>query len=137
MEAYIYVKSIPTHVYKLVDQEYHKNLTIQKKKVEDKYPPKYTTNELQALVQSKGIRYGIIEQSIEDVSSQHNAEDVLIARGLQTQDDIPDEVQVLFKESEELKEYEETNNKVDYRNRFSIANVKVGIHGANSTRYNW
>lgn len=126
MEAYINVKSIPTHVYKLVEQEYHKNLTIQKQKVEDKYPPKYTTNELRALVQSKGIRYGIIEQSIEDISNKHNAEDVLIAKGLQTQDDIPDEVQVLFKESEELKGYEDTNNKVDYRNRFSIANAKVG-----------
>ena len=41
MEAYINIKSISKHVYKLVDQEYHKNLTLIKKKVSDKYPPKY------------------------------------------------------------------------------------------------
>lgn len=126
MEVYINVRSIPVHVYKLANQEYHKNLTLEKKKVEDKYPPKYTSNEIQGLLQSKGIRYGIIKQAIEEVCSQHNVENLLIAKGLPAQDDIADEIQVLFKESEELKEFEDTNNKVDYRKRFLIANVKNG-----------
>ncbi|MDR3593962.1 FapA family protein [Clostridium sp.] len=126
MEAYVNVRAIPVHVYKLLDKGYHKNLTLEKKKVEDKYPPKYTSNELQELLQSKGIRYGIIKQAIEDASGQYNAEDVLVAKGLPAQDDISDEIQVLFKESEELKEYEDTNNKVDFRKRFLIANVKAG-----------
>jgi uncharacterized protein (DUF342 family) len=126
MEAYVNVRAIPVHVYKLLDKGYHKNLTLEKKKVEDKYPPKYTANELQELLQSKGIRYGIIKQAIEDASGQYNVEDVLVAKGLPAQDDISDEIQVLFKESEELKEYEDTNNKVDFRKRFLIANVKAG-----------
>lgn len=126
MEAYINVRSIPAHSYKLKDQEYKKNLTLEKKKVEEKYPPKYTSSEIQGLLQSKGIRYGIIKEAIEEVCGQHNVEKLLIAKGLPVKDDISDEIQVLFKESEELKEFEDANNNVDYRKRFLIANVKSG-----------
>ncbi len=126
MEAYINIRSIPAYSYKLKDKECKKNLTLEKKKVEEKYPPKYTSSEIQELLQSKGIRYGIIKEAIEEVCGQHNVEKLLIAKGLPVKDDISDEIQVLFKESEELKEFEDANNNVDYRNRFLIANVKSG-----------
>lgn len=126
MEAYINLRSIPARIYKLVNQEYHKNLTLEKKKVEDKYPSKYNEHEIQELLKSKGIRSGIIKEAIEEVCEKHNVENLLIAKGVPAQDDISDEIQVLFKEHEEVKEAEDTNNKVDYRKRFLIANVKSG-----------
>jgi uncharacterized protein (DUF342 family) len=135
MEAYLSIKSNPVHIYKLVEQGYRKNLVIQKKRVEDKHPAKYTVNELRALLQNKGIRYGIINDALEEACQVHHVEDLLVAKGMPAQDDIPDEIQVLFKESEELKGYEETSDKIDFRNRFSIANAVVGdvigriIHG--------
>ncbi|WP_160687344.1 flagellar assembly protein A [Clostridium sp. C2-6-12] len=134
MEAYINIKSTPIHIYELVDQGYRKNLTLTKKKVGDKYPPKYTKGEINDLLAQKGIRYGILKEEIDEITEKHEVINRLIAKGVPVVDDVPDEIQLLFKESEEL-HYVDTEEKVDYRNRFLIANAKVGdvigkiIHG--------
>jgi uncharacterized protein (DUF342 family) len=125
MEAYINIRFTPKHKYELVDQEYQKNLILVKRKVSDEYLPKYTVSELNDLLKSKGIRYGIMSGELEIISNEYKVENKLVAKGLPVQDDIPDEIHVLFKESEEL-DYEDTSEKVDYRNRFSIANANVG-----------
>lgn len=126
MEAYITIKYIPSHSYELVDHGYHKNLVLSKKKNSDKYPPKYTMAEIRELINSKGIRFGIIEEELEVICSEYGADNVLIARGLPAKDDISDEIQVLFKELEEVIDYEDSEERVDYRNRFSIANANIG-----------
>ncbi len=126
MEAYITIKYVPSHTYELIDQGYHKNLILSKKKNSEKYPPKYTVAEIKELLQSKGIRFGIIEEELEVICSEYGADNVLIAKGLPAKDDISDEIQVLFKESEEVLDYEDTNERVDYRNRFLIANANIG-----------
>lgn len=126
MEAYINIKSIPENIYKLADQEYHKNLTLTKKKVGNKYPSTYTLKELKELLKSKGIRYGIIEEKLDEICRKHEVDNELIAKGLPAQDDIPDEIQILFKDSDELIKHDDPKENVDYRNRYSISNVKVG-----------
>lgn len=126
MEAYITIKYVPSHAYELIDQGYHKNLILSKKKNSEKYPPKYTVAEIKELLQSKGIRFGIIQEELEVICSEYGADNVLIAKGLPAKDDISDEIQVLFKELEEVLDYEDTNERVDYRNRFLIANANIG-----------
>ncbi len=126
MEAHINIRSIPAHIYELVDQEYHKNLTLIKKKVSDKYAPRYTLRELKELLQSKGIRYGILEEELDSICNEYEVNNRLIAKGLPVQDDVPDEIVNLFKESEELINYKDSDEKVNYRNRYSISNVKIG-----------
>lgn len=125
MEAYINIKVTPGHKFELANQEYHKNLTLVKKKVQDKYPQKFTLEELKELLKSKGIRHGIVEEELESICNGYEVNNVLVAKGLPVQDDIPDEIKLLFNQSKELK-YEESDEKVDYRNRFLIANVSVG-----------
>lgn len=126
MEAYITIKYVPSHTYELIDQGYHKNLILSKKKNSEKYPPKYTVAEIKELLQSKGVRFGIIEEELDVICSEYGADNVLIAKGLPAKDDISDEIQVLFKELEEAIDYEDTNERVDYRNRFLIANANIG-----------
>lgn len=126
MKAYINIKSIPQHIYELADQEYKKNLTLVKKKTGDKYPPKYTLKELKELLQSKGIRYGILEDELKGICNEYEVRERLVAQGLPVQDDIPDEIQLSFKESEELIEHEDSDEKIDYRNKYHIANVSIG-----------
>ncbi|OOM77904.1 hypothetical protein CLPUN_20770 [Clostridium puniceum] len=125
MEVYVNVKSTPIHIYELEDQEYSKKLTLTKKKVGDKHPPKYTLKELSDLLASKGVRYGIIKEELQIISEEYEAFNKLVAKGLPVIDDVSDEIQLLFKESEEL-HYKDTEEKVDYRNRFLIANAKAG-----------
>lgn len=126
MEAYINIKSAPIHIYELAEQGYKKNLTLTKKKVGDKYPPKYTEREIIDLLASKGVRNGIIKEELETISGEYEVVNRLIAKGVPVIDDVPDQIQLSFNESEELIHYQDTETKVDYRNRFLIANVKVG-----------
>lgn len=125
MEAYINIKSTPIHVYELESQGYRKNLTLAKKKIGDKHPPKYTQKELIDLLANKGVRYGVLKEELEVISEEYEAFNKLIAKGLPVIDDVPDEIQLLFKESEEL-HYKDSEAKIDYRNRFLIANAKAG-----------
>lgn len=127
MEAYIDIKYDPGQIYNLIDQEFQKDLIFKKKNVDNKYPPKYILEELKKLLEDKGIKYGIInEKELEAICSETYVEHRLIAKGLPTIDDIPDEIKALFKESEELVSYNDSDERVDYRNRFVIANVKAG-----------
>lgn len=125
MEAYINIKYTPIHMYELVNQGYRKNLTLTKKKAGDKYPAKYTKGEINDLLASKGVRFGIIKEEIDNISEEYEVINRLVAKGMPVEDDVPDEIQLLFKESEEL-HYIDTEETVDYRNRFLIANAKAG-----------
>lgn len=126
VEAYINIKYIPQNIYELADQEYHKSLTLIKKKIDEKYPPKYTLKELKELLKSKGICYGIIEEELKEICNEYQVNNRLVARALPPQDDIPDEIQTLFKESEELIKYNDSDEKIDYRKKYLISNVSIG-----------
>lgn len=125
MEAYITTKCIPQKIYKLEDQEYCKNLFLNKVKVSEKYPTNYKVSELEEILKSKGIRYGIIIEELQNICNEHNITNKLIAKGKMPKDDIPDEIKLRFKDSNELINYD-SDKKVDYRNRYFIANVKSG-----------
>ena len=126
MEAYINISSVSQHKYELVNQGYHKNLTLIKKNVGEKYPQQYTPSELKELLQSKGIRYGIIEEELNNICKEHQVNNKLIAKGLPVQNDISDEIQTLFNDAEELIQHTDSEQKVDYRNRYSISNANIG-----------
>ena len=96
MEAYININSVPEHVYELIDQGYHKNLTIAKKKVGDRYPPKCTLKELKEVLKSKGIKYGIMEDELNKICDEYQVNNKLIAKGLEAQDDISDEIKTFI-----------------------------------------
>lgn len=126
MEAYVNIKYTPVGVYELENQGYKKNLILTKKKVNHKYPNKYTQKEISDLLTSKGVRYGIIKEELETICEEYEVVNRLIAKGVPVVDDVPDKIELYFNESEELIHYKDTEKKVDYRNRFLIANVKIG-----------
>ena len=96
MEAYINIKDNPIHIYELANQECHKIWTCKEKRG-NKYPPKYTSKEIQELLINKGVRYGIIEEKLNSIGDEYEVVNKLISKGLQVIDDIPDEVKVLWK----------------------------------------
>lgn len=125
MEAYITTKFNPEKIYKLEDQEYCENLSLKKVKVSEKYPPKYKVSEIEEILKSKGIRYGIIKEELKSICNEYNITNKLIAKGKMPEDDIPDEIKLGFKDCNELIDYD-PNKKIDHRNRYFIANVKLG-----------
>ena len=125
MEAYVTMKYKPQIIYKLLDQEYCKNLTLKKVKISEKYPPHYKVDELEEILKSKGIRYGILKEELKAICSEYDIDNKLIARGKMVKDDISDEIKLRFKDSNELINYD-LDQTIDYRNRYYISNVKIG-----------
>lgn len=126
LEAYLTINFKPQNEYKLVDTQYEKNLKLNVKKIGEKYPPKYTVKELKELLQDRGIRNGILEKELEQICNEHNVTERLVAKGTPAEDDIPDQIKLYFNDRNELIDYNEQDEKVDYRNRYLINNVVPG-----------
>ena len=76
-------------------------------------------------MKEKDICYGILESEIEKICNQQGCSNVLIAKGDMPEDDSEDVINILFNDSNELVDYNSTE-KIDYRNRYAISNVKIG-----------
>ncbi|OOM16294.1 DUF342 domain-containing protein [Clostridium saccharobutylicum] len=126
MEAYITIKSIPKYEYRLIDQGYCNNLTLIKEVTDEIHAPQYSVSELKEILNAKGIKYGIIEEELKKICNENEVNNVLVAKGLPVQNDISEEIRVLFKESDELVKYNDLDEKIDYRNRYLIAHAKAG-----------
>lgn len=126
MEAYITIKSISQKVYKLENTDLTKNLVLKKVLADEKFAPKYTCEEIINILKKRDIVFGILEDNIKEACSKDEAINVLIAKGVQAVDDIPEKMEILFKDSDQLEENSETEFKIDYRNRFMLATVKTG-----------
>lgn len=111
MEAYITIKSIPKYQYRLIDQGYCRNLILKKEVASEKYLQQYNLPELKEILSKHNIRYGIIEEELERICNKNEVDNVLIAKGQPVQDDISEEVKVLFKESDQVVEYKDSEEK--------------------------
>ncbi len=126
LEAYLSINFKPQNEFKLVDTPYEKNLKLSVKKIGQKYPPKYTVQELKELLQNKGVRNGILEKELKEICDEYNVIERLVAKGTPAEDDIPDQIKLYFNDRNELIDYNEEDEKVDYRNRYLINNVMPG-----------
>lgn len=126
LQAYLTIRYEFIDEFELVDTQYEKNLKLKVKKIGQKYPPKYTVNELKELLKNKGIRNGILEDKLKEICDNYNVEEILIAQGIPAEDDIQDEVKLYFKDRNESPKYDTKESKIDYRNRYLIYNVAAG-----------
>ena len=126
MEAYITIHSIPKNTYKLQDSKPCKTLILKKVAVEKKYASKITPGEIRDELKERGIVFGVLDETINKICTEDNVNNVLIAKGVQPLDDVPEKLEILFKDSDQLKEISDTKDTVDYRNRFLLATVNEG-----------
>ena len=131
MEAYITTQSIPQNIYKLEDSGPSKNLILKKVLFEQKYAPKFTPDEINNELHKKDIIFGILNEKVKEVCNEDEVSNTLIAKGIQVVDDIPEEIEILFKDYDKLKEISDTEERIDYRNRIFLAIVKAGDEIAN------
>jgi uncharacterized protein (DUF342 family) len=88
-------------------------------------PPLYSEDELREILKSKGIVYGIIEEQLEKIAKATVVKNEVVAKGLTVVNDENDKIDVKF-ENIKRNINENSNEKIDYRNLYSIANVKKG-----------
>ena len=131
MEVYITTQSIPQNLYKLEDSRVSKNLILKKVLFEQKYAPKFTQDKINNELNKKNIIFGILNNKIKEVCNEDEVSNALIAKGIQVVDDIPEEIEILFKDYDKLQEISDTEERIDYRNRIFLAIVKAGDEVAN------
>lgn len=127
MTAYISISYIPEITYTLKDSEEINFLFLKGIKKEKKFPPLFNTSEIKAELQKVGICSGIIDESLENSSKEREIKNLLVARGIPVVDDIDDKLEIKFNESKNTSQIvEDSIGKVDFRNLYSIDEVKKG-----------
>lgn len=126
MEASINIKYIPEYEYTLKDTNTYKNLSLRLKRKTGKYPPKYTVMDIKEILKKAKITSGIIEENIIDACDGTFNENVLIAKGQKIIEDIPSQAKIFFDTEKKNLVSDDSMEKVDYRNVYSITGVEEG-----------
>ena len=108
MEAYVTIISIPKKIYALEDCEFTKNLMLKKVVSEKQYAPKYPKEEIKNALKDRNVVFGFLEDNINELCRNENSEEVLVAKGVQAVQGIPEKIEVLFKDSDKIEESDGT-----------------------------
>ncbi|MCX7884393.1 MAG: FapA family protein [Caloramator sp.] len=122
MQAFIKIRYEPKIVYKLKDKEPQSEILIEAEKYIEEYPPKFTKEEIEEILKTNKIKYGIQWQVINAVVEGGEA---LIAKGLEPTEAIDDKIDYFFA-IENKKVLVEKDGKVDFYNTGEIQCVEPG-----------
>lgn len=125
MEARISIHYVPEIILNVKCKKTFDKISIKKEFNEGQYPPKYNKDEIIDALRNKGIVYGIQEEEISKVLIKNTVTCELVAKGLECINDEDDKITVFF-EGQRRNVSEDSFEKVDYRNVYSIANVAAG-----------
>ena len=125
MEAKISIKYVPEFVQKLEGKKIGNTLKITSRMVRKRLPPFYTKQEIMGVLKEKNIVYGFVNEALDEASSKEIVDGLVVAKGIQTVNDQEDKVEILFEKTKRIVE-ENSKEKVDYRNLYSIVNVSAG-----------
>lgn len=115
-------------------------LKLVQKRTPGEFPPLYTKDEIKLALKEKGVVFGFLEDALDGVCMQRTVADETIARGILSVNDEDDIIDIKF-ENTKRNVKQDSNEKIDYRNVYSIANVskddtlgeiirgKIGING--------
>ena len=126
MKAYADISYTPEYVYKLKDRNTKKDLKLNAVKEPGKFPPKYTVTEIMNEMGKSGIKYGIIKENILQASSCEGCDNLIIAKGTKAVDDKPAEVKILFDLGDKIHLDNDSMDKIDYKNVYSISSIEAG-----------
>ena len=125
MKAYIKVTYIPEIRYKIKERESFLNLAIAAEEESREDPPHFTPEELKGILNNHEIKFGIKEEFLDEVCEGLDKE-ILIAEGILPVSDIPSEIKIYFQPTKMELPDEDSEEQVDYKNLFRIANVYAG-----------
>ncbi|WP_238883188.1 DUF342 domain-containing protein [Clostridium sp. YIM B02551] len=124
MEAKISISYIPEIKYAIKDAEETMLLDVQLEEKEIQFPPKFSVDDIKTILREKNVVFGLIEENIKEASTLEKVEEMEVAKGIPVKNDIPDELKIYFSESNQSRG-EDDLSRVDYKNFYSIANIKT------------
>jgi len=125
MEARVSLHYVPEKIISLSCIKTAGRVKLIQKRTEGKLPPLYKKDEIKAALQEKGVVFGILEDILDKISNEREVVNEIVAKGIYPIDDEDDRIDVKF-ENTKRNVKEESTEKIDYRNLYSIANVETG-----------
>lgn len=126
MEAYLDLSYSPEYIYRLKDRKPKKDLKLKAIRESNGFPQKYNVTEIMNELGKAGIKFGIIKENILKAITSDSCDKLLIAKGKNTVDDKPAEVNILFDLGEKTALNSDTMDKIDYKNVYSVCNIESG-----------
>lgn len=112
-------------VGKVTCRKIKNNIRVKNKMVKGRNAPLYKKDEIKALLLEKNVVYGHNEEAIDKLCTEYNLSNIEIAKGTPVVDDRNDKINIFFKSSKKNFE-DDTDEKIDYKNLYSIASVSAG-----------
>jgi uncharacterized protein (DUF342 family) len=126
-KAYINYYPKMKYKYKLLDKPFINRIEIEVEKIllEE---IKITKEELIEILKNNGVKYGIIEETLEKIESSNLPGRYLVAEGTECVPPIDDSIDIYFQDEYEKEFYlhEDERGYVDYKNCYDYKDVQVG-----------
>jgi uncharacterized protein len=126
MEVYISINYIPQNIYTVKDSDEVYELTPQLKLKEQIFPQIYTAEEIKEQLNLAGVKFGILENVLGELTEPKNVNNLLIAKGEEALDATDDILDLKFDEDEDKKLVEDKRGRVDYKSIGHVSTVKKG-----------
>lgn len=124
MEAKVSIRYTPEFEEKLMFKRVGDTVSISSRMVKKRLPPFYTKQEITGFLKEKNIVSGYIDSALDEASTKELVDGLVVAEGKKAIDDEDDKVEILFEKTKRIVA-EDSKEKVDYRNLYSIANVSA------------
>lgn len=124
MKVSLWITYEPEITYGIKDSEKNNEINIEIIEKEKVYPPKFSSEDIEKIIEDKKIVFGILKDRIKEIETIEKVEGVIIAEGIPVIDDVEDKIKILFNEDKKSKD-EDDLEKVDYKNFYSIANIEA------------
>lgn len=124
MTASISINYSPEVIYTLEDTPEASMITLNATVKEEKFPPKFTRDEILKELKDKNIVYGIDSKIIDDIRNQDKVENVVVARGKEPIEPIDDVLEVYFDTSTNKGFKSDQSGNIDFKSIGSITSVK-------------
>ncbi len=124
MIAKISISYTPEIIYTLEDTLESPMINLNAKVKEEKFPPRFTGDEVLKLLKGKGIIYGIDNKLLNSISNMDKVEELIIARGKEPIQPIDDVLQVFFDAKDNKTFKSDPSGNIDFKSIGSISGVK-------------
>ncbi len=124
MIASISINYSPEVIYTLEDTPEAPMITLNAKVKEEKFPPKFTRDEILKELKDRNIIYGIDNKIIDDIRNMDKIENVIVARGKEPVEPIDDVLEVYFDTNAHKGFKSDQCGNVDFKSIGSITSVK-------------
>lgn len=135
MKAFCEVEYIPDYTFELEDKPFMNHLALTVKGIPGDYPKKYDYGDIKEQLSEKGIFIGIIDENIEEVIKGKSDKPIIVAEGIEPEDDVPNVVKKKVKFVDSIDISPDSDEKIDYRQKYKFEYVKKGDIIAEVTPY--